>query len=135
MDKKSITETKPIAENFNKYFIQIGPKVQKDIGTSTKSFIEYIKKHITTQPEKVITVNEFKDPFFSLKINQSAGYDGISFSDVKYVLEFHINLCYTHLIFLYKQVFLQINSRLLGLRHCLKENYKLGNYRPLSVLP
>ena len=83
MDKKSITETKPIAENFNKYFTQIGPKVQKDIGTSTKSFIEYIKKHITTQPEKVITVYEFKGPFFSLKINQSAGYDGIIFSDVK----------------------------------------------------
>ena len=58
-----------IAESFNKYFTQIGPKLAKDIGTSTKIFNEYIKKHNTTQPEKIISVNELKDAFFSLKIN------------------------------------------------------------------
>ena len=68
-DKKSVTETKSIAENFNKYFTQIGPNLAKDIGTSTKRFNQYIKKHGTTQPEKVIPVNEFEDAFFSLKIN------------------------------------------------------------------
>ena len=50
VDKISITETESIAESFNKYFTQIGPKLAKDIGTSTKSFNEYIKKHDTTQP-------------------------------------------------------------------------------------
>ena len=53
------------------------------ISTSTKSFNEYIKKHDTTQPEKVISVSELKDAFFSLKINKSAGYDVISFNVVK----------------------------------------------------
>ena len=66
VDKISITETESIAESFNKYFTHIGPKLAKD--TSTKSFNEYIKKHDTTQPEKVISVNELKDAFFSLKI-------------------------------------------------------------------
>ena len=42
VDKKSITETESIAESFNKYFTQIGPKLGKDIGTSTKKFNEYI---------------------------------------------------------------------------------------------
>ena len=65
VDKISITETESIAESFNKYFTQIGPKLAKDIGTSTKSFNEYIKKHDTTQPEKIISVNELKDAFFS----------------------------------------------------------------------
>ena len=37
-DKKSITETKFIAESFNKYLTQICPYLTKDIGTSTKSF-------------------------------------------------------------------------------------------------
>ena len=83
MDKISITETESIAESFNKYFTHIGPKLTKDIGTSTKSFNEYIKKHGTTQPEKVISVNELKDAFFSLKINKSTGYDDISFNVVK----------------------------------------------------
>ena len=36
MDKKSITETKSISENFNEYFTQIGPNLAKNIGTSTK---------------------------------------------------------------------------------------------------
>ena len=83
VDKKSITETKSIAVNFNKYFTQIGPKLAKDIRTSTRSFNEYIKKHDTTQPGKVISVNEFKDAFFSLKRNKSAGCDDISFNVVK----------------------------------------------------
>ena len=54
----------------------------KDIGASTRNFNEYIKKHCTTQPEKIISVNEFKDAFFSLKV-KSAAYDDISFNAVK----------------------------------------------------
>ena len=73
MTNKRITEAKYIAENFNKYLTQNGPNLAKDIGTSTKSFNEYIKKHGTTQPEKVISLNEFKDVFLSLKIDKSAG--------------------------------------------------------------
>ena len=83
MDKISITETEYVAESFSKYFTHIGPKLANDIGTSTKSFNEYIKKYDTTQPEKVISVNELKDAFFSLKINKSTGYDDISFNVVK----------------------------------------------------
>ena len=119
MDKISITETESIAENFNKYFTQIGPKLVKDIGTSTKSFNEYIKKHDITQPEGAISVNELKDAFFSLKINKSASYDDISFNVVKNVLEFYIKLCCIYLIFLYKLVYFQITSRLLRLQHGL----------------
>ena len=78
VDKKSITETESIAESLNKYFTQIGTKLAKDIGTSTNSFNEYIKKHDTTQPEKAISVNKFIDNLFSSKINKSAGYDDTS---------------------------------------------------------
>ena len=82
VDKIRITATESIAESINKCFTRVGPKLAKDIGTSTKSFNEYIKKHGTTQPEKVISVNELKDVFFSLKIIKSAGYDDISFNVV-----------------------------------------------------
>ena len=47
-NKKSITITRSIAENFNKYFTQILLNLAKDIGTSGKSFNEYVKKHGTT---------------------------------------------------------------------------------------
>ena len=61
MDKKSITETKSINEDFNKNFTQIRLNLAKDIGTSTKSLTECINKHGNTQPEKVIPINEFED--------------------------------------------------------------------------
>ena len=67
VDKRSINVTISIAENFDKYFIYICTKLTKDIGISTKSFNENINKHTTTQPEKVISINEFKNTFFSLK--------------------------------------------------------------------
>ena len=131
VDKKSTTETKSIAENFNKYFTQIGPNLAKDIDTSTKSFNEYIKKHDTTLPEKVISVNEFKDIFFSLKINKSAGYDDISFN----VEEFYINLLQLFNfslqtgIFPDKLVIASVTTLFKG-----GENYELGNYRPIYML-
>ena len=137
VDKKSITETESIAESFNKYFTQIGPKLAKDIGTSTKSFNEYIKKHDTTQPERVISVNELKDAFFSLKINKSTGYDDISFNVVKKcfgVLHkplLHIfNLSLQTGIFPDKLKIARVTPLFKG-----GENYELGNYRPISVLP
>ena len=48
VSKKSITGARSIAENFNKYFTQILLNLAKDIGTSGKSFNEYVKKHGTT---------------------------------------------------------------------------------------
>ena len=42
-----------------------------------------MNKHGTTQTEKLISVNKFKDTFFTLKMNKSAGYDDISFNIVK----------------------------------------------------
>ena len=109
----------------------------KDIGTSTKSFNEYIKKHDTTQPEKVISVNELKDAFFLLKINKSTGYDDISFNVVKKcfgVLHkplLHIfNLSLQTGIFPDKLKIARVTPLFKG-----SENYELGNYRPISVLP
>ena len=137
VDKISITEIEYIAECFNKYFTQIGSKLAKDIGTSTKSFNEYIKKHDTAQPERVTSVNELKDAFFSLKINKSAGYDDISFNVVKKCFGvlpkslLHIfNLSLQTSIFPDKLKIARVTPLFKG-----GENYELGNYKPISVLP
>ena len=126
MDKKSITETKSIADNFNKYFTQIGPNLAKDIGIWTRSFNAYIKKHGTTQPKKVISV----------KINKNAGYDDISFNVVKkFFGVLHKPLLHIFNLFLQTGIFpdkLQI-AKVTPLFKGDK-NYELGNYRPISVL-
>ena len=137
MGKKSITEIKFIAENFNKYFTQIGTNLAKNIGTSTRSFNEYIKKHGITQPEKVISVNEFKDAYFSLKKTKGAGYDDISFNVVKKCFGvLHQPLLRTFNLSLRTGIFpdkLRI-AKVIPL-YKRSENYEFGNYRPISVLP
>ena len=109
----------------------------KDIGTSRKSFKECIKKNLTTEPEKVVSVNEFKDGSFSLKINKSAGYDDIGFNVVKKCFGIlhkpmlHIfNLPLQSGIFQDKLKVARVTPLFKGGR-----NYELGNYRSISLLP
>ena len=63
------------------------------------------------QTENVISVNELKDAFFSLKIN-SPDYDDISFNVVKKCSGFYTNLCCIFLTFLFKLGFFQMNLKL-----------------------
>ena len=108
----------------------------KDNGTSTKCFNEYIKKNDTTQPEKVISVIELEDAFFSLKINKRIGYDDISFNVVKNCFGvLHKPLLHIFNLPLKTGIFpdkLKIASVTLPFKR--GENYELGNYRPRSVL-
>ena len=80
INNKDITNVDLIAENF-KYFSDIGPKLAKNM--SSTDFRSDIKEHESVQSECDLTVNELKEAFFSLKINKSSGYGGISFNVVK----------------------------------------------------
>ena len=109
----------------------------KDICTSTKGFEDYINKHDTTQPERVISVNELKDTFFSLKINKSAGYDAVSFSVVRKCFGvLHKPLLPIFKLSLQTGIFPN-KLKIARVTPLFKggENYELGNYRPTSVLP
>ena len=102
----------------------------RDIGTSTRNFNEYIKKHGTTHPEKVISVNEFKDAFFFSKVNRSTVYDNISFGVLDKPLLHIFNLSLQTGVFPDKLKIARVIPLFKG-----GENYKLGNYKPISVLP
>ena len=109
----------------------------KDIGTSTKSFNEYIKKNDTTQPEKVISVYKLKDVFFSLKIYKSTGDDDITLNVVKkYFGVLHKPLLHIFNLSLQTGIFLE-KLKIARVTPLFKgsENYELGKYRPISVLP
>ena len=57
VDKESITNIHSIAENFNKFFTEIGPNLANKINLPRKNFHEYLKEYQTCQPENVISVN------------------------------------------------------------------------------
>ena len=61
----SITDETKVAVNFNKFFAEIGPKLAKEIETSTIKFCDYLKKCNTILPNNPVSINELKDTFFS----------------------------------------------------------------------
>ena len=78
-----------------------------------------------------------KDAFFSLKINKSAGYDVISFNVVKNCFGV-LDKPLLHIFNLSLQTgIFQDNFKINCVTPLFKggENYGLGNYRSISVLP
>ena len=83
LGKETITNSKLIAENFNKFFTEIGPRLAGEIEKPAKTFDVYLKKVDVLQPEYPLSINELKDAFFSLQTNKSSGHDEISFDVIK----------------------------------------------------
>ena len=51
LGKETITNSKLIAENFNEFLTEIGPKLDSDIKKPAKTFGVYLKKVDILQPE------------------------------------------------------------------------------------
>ena len=66
-NKNVIFEEKHIANAFYSFFINIGPKLDDDIPTATRSFESYVQNTNQTIKEEPITINELKDAFFPSK--------------------------------------------------------------------
>ena len=67
VNKNIMFEEKDIANAFNNFFINVGPKLADDIPTATRSFESYVQKTNETIKEKPITINELKDALFPSK--------------------------------------------------------------------
>ena len=67
VDNIAITDETQIAENFNKCFTEIGPKLTKEIETSTRKFDDYLEQCNTILPNNLVFMNELKDAFFPFR--------------------------------------------------------------------
>ena len=56
-----------IANEFNKFFTNIGPELAREIPTASRTFESFLKKIDATMPADLVTANELKEAFFSLK--------------------------------------------------------------------
>ena len=56
-----------IANEFNKYFGNIGPSLAKNIPKTLIPFKIFLKRVNTTQPNQSLSINELKDAFFSMQ--------------------------------------------------------------------
>ena len=82
IDKTEILSEKNISNEFNNFFKDIGLKLAKKIPESSQPFESYMKKLNSEMENKFLSINELKDTFSSLKINESTGHDDISYNVV-----------------------------------------------------
>ena len=83
LGKETITNSKLIAENFNNFFTEIGPKFAIEIEKPAKTFEVYLKKVDILQPEYPLSINKLKEAFFSLQTNKNPGHDEIRSNVIK----------------------------------------------------
>ena len=137
INNQSINDPSIIAEQFNKFFVNVGPNLAQQLPHMTESPTSYIKHHNPlTMYIQPVSQNEIVSIIHTLK-NSSAGYDGIQAKIVK--MSFTLYLPILEHLFnaaLLQGVFpdaLKI-ARVIPL---FKSNNTMliNNYRPVSVLP
>ena len=79
VNDREIYDKTDIANNFNKYFVNIGPNLANKIPSNENDFESSVKQTNDIMPTEELTDNELKIAFFSLKTNKSPGYDNISY--------------------------------------------------------
>ena len=73
--KNDVTSEIGIANEFNKFFTNIGPELAEKIPTASRKFESFLNKIDTTMSADPITINELKEAFFFLKTNKSPCYN------------------------------------------------------------
>ena len=139
LNNRMITNLDEIANEFNKYFVNIGRSLN-DLTQAVTTSDNYLLQH--NKPETTfnfVSVNEvyIDNVIYKLKNKSSYGYDSISNNHIKYArnilsrqLALLINQC-IHTGVYSKQLKL---SRIKPL-HKRGENTMYGNYRPIALLP
>ena len=134
-----LDDPRDIANGFNKYFVEIGPKLANSIAPlPNKSFTDYLKKPVTKNFTFMnVTDKQIVEIIDSLKPKSSCGIDRISNKLIKTIkheiskpLALIINQCFTTGVFPEK---LKI-ARVLPI-YKKNDNTVFDNYRPVSILP
>ena len=90
-DGQGIFDQGKIANCFNRFFVDIGPKLASMISESQVKFYQYLNPWQTFMGEANLTDDEVKEALRSLKLNKSPGYDNISSNVVNETLDIFFN--------------------------------------------
>ena len=137
VNNKTVHTDNEIAEEFNKFFTNIGPKLAEKIEPTQKSFKEYLTHFDKQLDNSELSFEEFKNAFKSLKRNKATGADDLScniiidsYEDIK------LPLFYVFKSSIREGVFPDsLKTAKVSPIFKTGDNTLLGNYRPISVLP
>ena len=136
IDDQEISDQGKIANCFNKFFVDIGPKLASMIPESQTKFDQYLNPHQTFMGEANLTDDELKEALRSLKPNKGPGYDNISSNVVNETSDtFFTPLKYIFNLSLQQGIFPKI-LKITKVSPVYKkdEGFLLTNYRSMSVL-
>lgn len=132
-----ITDPKKMAEEFNKFYTNVGPNLAKKIPQVQNSFLDYLTNNNFSINNDDLTFTEFECAFKALKRNKASGIDDLNcniildvYKEVKDPLFYIFNKAFEQSIF---PDSLKVTK--------VTPVYKSGdaalpsNYRPISVLP
>ena len=130
-------DAKTIAENFNTFFTNVGPKLAEKIPNVENHFTEYLTRSENQLENKELSFDEFEKAFKSLKRNKAAGYDEIdcnividSYDHIKHQLYKKFQSSFKEGIFPDKLKIAKVTPLFKS-----GDSAITGNYRPVSVLP
>ena len=133
-----ITDKQMIADNFNRFFVNVGPNSAAQINFSNNAFKDYLQTpcahKLSFKPVSEETIGKIID---SLKSKTSCGHDGISVKLIKH-MKLDINKALTLLINQsFASGFFPDNLKIAKVIPLLKKGdiNLIDNYRPISLLP
>ena len=137
IDGLEISDQGKIANCFNKFFVDIAPKLASVIPESQTKIDQYLNPHQTFMGESNLTDDEVKEALSSLKPNKSPGYDNISSNVANETSDIFFNpLKYIFNLSLQQGIF-PANLKIAKVSPIYKkdEEFLLTSYRPISVPP
>ena len=136
IDGREIFDQKKIANCFNNFFADIGPKLTSMISESQAKLDQYLNPHQTFMGEANLTDDEVKEALRSLMPNKSPAYENISSNVLNETSDiFFTSLKYIFNLSLQQEIFPE-NLKIAKVSPIYKkdEEFLLTNYRPISVL-
>ena len=138
INNKQVTDPKEIADNFNNFFVNIGPNLTNKIPTQNKNPISYLKKSVTNSLLlNPVTSDELVRLISSLKSSNAQGWDGILISIVKKTYSNCINVLLHVISLSFSKGIFPKEMKIAKVIPLYKNdnNMMVNNYRPISILP
>lgn len=136
-ENKDIDDSKEIANQFNNFFVNVGPNLAKSFSNSNE-FVKYLKgNYRDSMFLKETTTDEIIKIIQHLKNKNSCGIDEINIKVIKFVAPL-IALPLSHIFnnsFISGQVPDELKVALVSPVYKASDKNDFSNYRPISVLP
>ena len=137
INNKKITDKTEIANNFNKFFANVGPKLAEKISDVNKKFESYIPVIDTSLLHTNLTEKEFETAFKLLKKDKAPGFDKVHINVVLSVYDEVKKPLFQISKNSLKNGIVPENTKIAKFSPTFKSGKKelLTNYWPISVLP